>query len=516
MRDGFRADGEVRLNGATIGGTLECHGAQIRNAGKTALTADGLNLKGSAFLRDGFKVEGLVNLQGATIGGSLECEGAQILNSGKTALAAAGLELRGRALLNNGFKADGDVLLVNAMIGGDLECGHGQFLNACKVAVNAEGLNLRGSAFLSQGFRAEGEVDLFVASIGKNLVLDGGTIRNAGKTALIADGLKVEGAVQMRDGFEADGEVRLLGATIGGTLECDGAQIRNAGQIALDAEGLDLKGSAFLRNGFKAEGLVDFTNSTIGRNLIWMGVSSPQDIVLDLRGAKIGTLRDEEKSWPGQGKLLLAGLVYDRLADDSPNDSQARLRWLRRQEKFHPQPYRQLAALLRQGGLDDEAREILIAKEQDEARGTPHSSRRLLWVNLLGPIIGYGYYPLRAFWYGLAFVVAGWFLFELGYRNGLITAKEREAYTGTENTPSELYPKFNSLLYSIDVFVPVINLFQREYWFPNARRGRGPNLGRFTMTTGALLRYYWWSHIVSGWIITSLLVAGLLGLIQHD
>jgi hypothetical protein len=59
-------------------------------------------------------------------------------------------------------------------------------------------------------------------------------------------------------------------------------------------------------------------------------------------------------------------------------------------------------------------------------------------------------------------------------------------------------PKFNSLVYSIDTFVPLVNLYQAKYWLPNNR----------------FLRLYHWVHIAFGWILTTLLVVGLTGLVR--
>jgi hypothetical protein len=95
--DGFKAQGEVSLQGATIGGSLECLGAQFSNPNGRALSADRVEIKGSASLRDGFKAEGEVRLSGATIGGSLECVGAQFSNSNGRALSADRVEIKGGA-----------------------------------------------------------------------------------------------------------------------------------------------------------------------------------------------------------------------------------------------------------------------------------------------------------------------------------------------------------------------------------------------------------------------------------
>ena len=59
-------------------------------------------------------------------------------------------------------------------------------------------------------------------------------------------------------------------------------------------------------------------------------------------------------------------------------------------------------------------------------------------------------------------------------------------------------PLFNPIVYSLDSFVPLIDLHQAKYWLP----------------TGLLLRTYHWLHIIAGWALTSLLVVGMTRLVR--
>ena len=93
------------------------------------------------------------------------------------------------------------------------------------------------------------------------------------------------------------------------------------------------------------------------------------------------------------------------------------------------------------------------------------------------------------------------------------------------------YPKFNAFMYSMDTFVPIINFHQQDYWLPNANQGRDtiipivslefqtdnplPKLNISQAKTGSLLRWYLWFHIVMGWFLNSLWVAGFTGLVRR-
>jgi hypothetical protein len=82
LREGFSVEGLVRLIGARIGGNLECMGATLRNppshiapGGYVSLGADAVTVGGSVMLRDGFNAEGNVRLVSAQINGDLDCSG---------------------------------------------------------------------------------------------------------------------------------------------------------------------------------------------------------------------------------------------------------------------------------------------------------------------------------------------------------------------------------------------------------------------------------------------------------
>ncbi|MEA3225993.1 MAG: hypothetical protein U9Q07_08585, partial [Planctomycetota bacterium] len=330
------------------------------------------------------------------------------------------------------------------------------------------------------------------------------------------DGLKVEGNVFLSKGFEAEGEVRLVGATIGGSLECNKGQFINPNGYALNGGELKVVGSVFLSDGFRAEGKVNFITMTTGKYFLWRGVDSPEKAELDLRSAKIGTLWDDPKSWPESGKLFLHGLVYDTIDNEAPTDAKSRIGWLQRQydeeaekakDQFHPQPYEQLAAVFRKSGRDEDAKKILIEKNKDKARFTKLmlSERSLHYLS--GLIIGYGYRPWRTVRYGLVIVLFGWFLFWAGYRADVMTlANEGEDTSGG----------FHALVYSLDVFVPLVDLRQASYRLPNANRtGRVRISENFDIPMpGRVLRYWFWFEILAGWVLTTFFVVGVTGLVR--
>ncbi len=157
LRHGFNAQGEVGFPFAQIGGILDCSGGTFTNPpqvdaqGKhvemsgSALSADGINVRGSVFLGEGFIAHGEVRFPLAQIDGYLDCSGGTFTNpnqkgaqGGGRALNATGINVKGHVMLSKQFTADGgkeftangEVNLGGAQIGTLLDCTNGNFENA--------------------------------------------------------------------------------------------------------------------------------------------------------------------------------------------------------------------------------------------------------------------------------------------------------------------------------------------------------------------------------------------------
>jgi hypothetical protein len=180
--------------------------------------------------------------------------------------------------------------------------------------------------------------------------------------------------------------VNLVAAKIGGNLDCEDAQFFSKDAAsALDADSAKIDGSVFLRRGSEVEGKVSFYSAYVGRAFQWFGVKSPEKVVvLDLRLMKVVTLLNQD-SWPKQDHLNLDGLVYDQIAYEAHPNAQVQLDWLKLQPRgFRSQPFEQLAAVLRKMGLEEDAREVMIAKSNEHRRYLPAPKSRRPWDGVLG------------------------------------------------------------------------------------------------------------------------------------
>ncbi|WP_068436886.1 hypothetical protein [Magnetospirillum sp. XM-1] len=178
---------------------------------------------------------------------------------------------------------------------------------------------------------------------------------------------------------------------------------------------------------------------------------------------------------------------------------------------FDPQPYEQLAKVLKAQGHDGEARRIQIAKEDDRLkRGKMGRWHRVAW-RLYGWLAGYGYRRARPLLWLLGAIVLGAIVFWEADRYGImVPAKERiymhADYVSKHHIPPE-YPRPVWPIYSADLLLPFVDLAQDSYWIPSIT-GKG--------WAGWVVTIYMWLHIAFGWIASALFVAGITGLVKRD
>jgi hypothetical protein len=156
-------------------------------------------------------------------------------------------------------------------------------------------------------------------------------------------------------------------------------------------------------------------------------------------------------------------------------------------------------------GWEAEAVEVLIAKQKDLIRYGKLSWWGKLTRRLLGVTIGYGYRPRRAFFWGLAFVIAGGLIFKWAYTHDLMVPVKiltDPLYRESGTIPTG-YPRFQDWAYSLDVFLPIVDLHQESFWLPDAGK-----------PWGATLWLYLRLHILAGWVFSTLFVSGVTGLVK--
>ena len=400
---------------------------------------------------------------------------------------------------------------------------------------------------------------------------------------LDAQGLQCRGDLHLRGGFQAIGLVDLVGATITRQLACTGSKFLAKG-MALNCSAISVGVDVFLRTGFEARGWVDLKRAEIAGNLqmsaatlntgldakgmrvragfIWKDVTG-DGIEVDLIDAHVGTLVDSPGSWQSVKMLRLSSFRYDRIESDM--DVQERLDWLAKHDatarRFTPQPYVQLANVLRRQGFAGDAARVLVRREdkqrrqeyldgqaahkqsRDHLNGDLRPAAASLWADgkfalnvlkraagyLFGLMFGYGHQPARvlpriAAILGITICFAqqihihgqfaptssvvltsqDWldsFPTEPLHPSSPLWRTQMDAWAQT--TSGRDYTSFSAFLYALDLFIPLDALGQEKNWAPSAERGWWGDWGH-------QLR---WLVQMAGWVITAIGAAVLTGLI---
>jgi hypothetical protein len=527
-------DGDLDLTGATVGfrlGLFSCdaHAILLSDTRLRTVCFDGTHAEGiwagrarvdgSLLIRavpDGKRraeIRQGLSLQRAMISGDLDCEGAMFSASDGMAIELERAEIGGSVFLRSrdtgeaagSFYAGGTVSLRDAKVGGVLDCTGAVVGARSGVALELERAEIGGSVFLRSrpedpgtgeaagSFFAEGTVSLRDAKVGGALVCNDALLVAPPKPdswgeRLALDGRGISAARVHLDGFRATGFVTLYGASIRDWLTCDGAQF--PGREESDEP--DEYDSQKLEHGFEAFG------ATVGAALVWTNVFLGDQAAVNLAFASVGTLAYDADSWPSPGRVNVSGLRYNAL-DRALSDDEKRtgighadvadfLGVIRRQTRadegagYTPQPYEQLATVLRAQGNEREAQAVLMARTDDRLRRRSAAVR--LVASLLKGTIGYGWRPLRVLVPVALMLALGTIVFGAGHaRAGLSPARD-------DPQP------FSAIAYAIDALTPVIDLGQESSW------------AIATSEVGWLVVYYW-LHVSMGWLLSSFVVVGI-------
>lgn len=425
---GFSAQGQVRLIGAQIHGSLDLTGAQLtRPYGGLSLDLGTARIDGSVFIIPrsseqgvgrGSSVsmpplfEGRIDAGNAVIGGRLVIRDATIHGTvptpgigysdayaDKTALLASGLRLGGGVELQGACRIHGGIELEG--------CDIALLSVASSVQVMAPGLNairlstgrLRTGLFLAPGLQVKGTLRFTGADIGGNVTLRQTTWSDARKHGLISgQAAVIRGEMSMQGIVLRGGSINLRAANLQGTIDVSHASLSNPNGLTLDLHQANVAGSAILNN-VKSSGCVLLSRSRISGGLRLEGASlsggtpSPRNSgghalsaefaevlggmqlqwahaapSVSLEAATTTVLTDDPASWPEQ--IVLNGFSYQRFGrSQKPQDDQlltvdTRLRWLKRSPVFDPGSYEQLARVLHQHGLLLESEQVLMASRK--------------------------------------------------------------------------------------------------------------------------------------------------------
>jgi hypothetical protein len=508
---GARVDGNIDFRGAWLarpgGDALEASGVQV---GGNLRCDRGLHSQGRVVLA-GASVAGNAVFSGATLRGTTDSDEPAVLvlprgsADPSAALVADRLAVQGNLVLDAGFTATGTVRLTNARVGGYLRLSgatlggpvdpgtdNGDQPRPVPVALAADGIEIlgdleaRGSVPRTQQsdgtgpLCAHGQIRLVGAQVHGSASLTGVALRGPGLDVLFADRLRVGGSLFLR-GVTVSGSIRLHHAHIGSTLDCTGAELEaprcrpdGSTKASLDARATTIGKDLFASRGFTAAGGVRLSLADVSKSVNFTGarLGGPGKGVsalhargmtcqeLGLRCAEppfgdvslscvvAGSVFDDQQLWATRGEVDIEDFQYHSLTAWPEVPVATRLGWLRSVlPDYDPDPYDHLAASYRDGGHDDHADTVLLAKQRHRHSGNRPVGR--LWGWLQEWTVGYGYRPWRAGWW----LAVCWLLGSLWFTEHQLPRLDN----GQD-------PSWQPVIYTADLLVPVVNLGQDGLW----------------------------------------------------
>ena len=360
----------IQIVGSTFNGELDMNGISVRGA-----LLMGKSTGYAKVVLVGAIIDGQLSMVGSTFNGELDMNGISV----------------GGALLMRKSTGYAKVVLVGAKIDGQLSMVGATFngeLNMNAITVGSSLLMTNDAKFNNVFLRgANIEVDLymfgstFTGGLDMDLLSVGGSLfmNNAIYKHVNLTGAKIANIVDMSDSKFID-QLDMNSTSIGSSLIMSYAKFENMTNLTFLSVGsnLEIQGAVLRRldlTGARIEQTLRLSKSGVP-NIEWknyeLGDETSQTPKLTLKNVKVDVLQDTEKSWPDHLELELEGFTFNHLAGPGLNGQEMPhqrgsdwfVDWLKADETYSPQPYRQLAGVLRTAGLEEMANDILFASRE--------------------------------------------------------------------------------------------------------------------------------------------------------
>lgn len=457
-------EGEVNFFAANIAGYLQISGTHFENQAKEASflnmkVGQEIQLNRNTIFRGG------VDFRGAYIVGNFNAGGAHFDNTGKVARFERMKVDQNVNITNTVFR--GGVNFTGASIAGYFDADDASFENATSAA-NFNSMQVGGHAsFIRAVFK--GKADFTAANIAGQFIAEEIRFESPAETVSF-NGMTVR---QYAD-FER--------ATFQGPVDFGSAYFVGAFGAA---------NAKFLHDanltGIKVDGSANFGRAEFSKRLY-------------LQDAKFMTVDLSEMILPlEENSVVLYGTTYEHIVRGEKNATWERdLKGLLGKAEYSPDVYIRLEDYFRRHGESEQADRICYEqnyRKRCKARNELGILRSLPKVSgnlLLSYTVRYGRHPsLALVWMG-AFVVFGYLVFRGCDADG--NPKKME-----QQKSGEAPRVWNAFWYSLDLFVPMIDLQSANFWMPKKE---------------SLARHYMLLHRIAGWLLIPIVVAALTGIIK--
>jgi hypothetical protein len=516
-----RFSGPVSFVSATISGDLHGNGLQFLNS-EQRMTFNLMKVGGNVYLPEA-KFSGHVAFFSADVRGHFEANWAEFRSTNFNNLKVGGnLQLPE-------VKFSGPVSFVSAEVGGDFEANQVEFrdskFNNMKVGgtVNFHGAKFLGEAifigtevkgnFGVQQARFLGETNFMGANTRGNFEATMAEFKNPDKEVVFSNA-KVGGDVTFsetqclgpvsfmnteitgdivvsRSQFErmvnfntmkVNNWVRMIGTTFSGGVSMNDARFLHVniqGSQDGDAKGLlsfpldlsrtEIKGELSLKHVALRE--------MIASALQVAGPTTFKDLIiedqLDLEHSSFSKISMLEVTWPkARDAIRLNGMTYRFISAGDDEDSWKRLLELVKRSYYDANVYTNLESFFRSQGYLDQADEVFIEHKRVERQGSRQKIKQF-WSVLLEYLVWHGRKPQLALLWSLVIIFAGSFVFN---PKGM-----------KPKNPDGTSLRYNALWFSLDLFLPVVDLGVANNWVPLKDRCFARNYAYIHKILGALM-----------------------------
>ncbi|MEM9169394.1 MAG: pentapeptide repeat-containing protein [Pseudomonadota bacterium] len=469
---GATARGETNASGLETAGQFAAEGARFLNLGGDALRLDRAAVGGGVFL-SGATARGETDASGLRCAGQFAAIGARFRNPGGMALRLDRATVGGSVFLR-GATALGETDASGLQGAGQFSANGARFDNPTGNALRLDGAALGRQVFLR---RRDGKPARFRG------LLDASAIKCA---EVLAEGAEFDradfdGAVidvdAWFDGAAFRGPVSFDNARIGATLRLTDIKVSDGVTVSLKRARIDgtLETKFILRDkrawtldltGAHADTIVDeadvpqpTSKEPLPADHPWLDVTGwPERVLFDrftYRALRVADVDPDPvlvgrfvlpapKREPFERRRLWLMREYADNPDGQPKKGQ-----------FRPQPFEQLAKVLREQGYNYAATRIAVEKRNLERRCADRGVVRLLsWI--VGVTSEYGYSPARALACFFGYVMFGGLTvltFDAGASPSIVEGRFTQAVAPSGEN-------FEPFVYALDLATPLVDFGQ--------------------------------------------------------
>lgn len=497
-------EGQLDLLNANFIGQFSGNQSTFSNPNGEALSCD--NLVASGISLDGAVINGVLTFQEAKVSGQFVASNTAFTSAVGVNIAANGAHVD--AFNINGSTFSGLLDLVGVRITGQFQANGTTFENINNDVIKADYAIVKGGIFFKplngKPVTAHGAILLNFAHIDKILDFTGSILSANEYMALGLRGAVISGEVRLCS-MQIKGHVNAEAVNINGRISFKDTAVKSSRSCNIKVTKTDSVNKQ-LREAFKDYAIV-LREANIKGRLVMPDIRC--EGIVDLSRLRCDLFEDFKTGWApvlcagqqfceGQSKEsppnhhVLYGLEYNYLehpsgiVGDGKKIAKNRTDWLCSQGykdinlHFNPQPWQQLSQTLHSMGYENDSQDIIISGRirRRKAKDTPFMQKTMNFI--LHVLAKYGYSPMRTVIISLFVMV----FCALCFEGGEYLCNQQQLNVSCSNSDLfikasfrsfaeaevvSVYPLFNPILYSVDIFIPFLDFSEEAYWIPNTR-----------------------------------------------